>query len=96
MNPEPGFQSGPGDPAGANKMAPCLLLTESSPPSGAQKNGSSFGEAQKKIEEFSFKETRKKSSIVGTSYKPRTPHGTKANTPVLATTTTKRPLTKVT
>ena len=34
-------------------------------------------------------------SIAGASYKPRTPHGTKANTPVLATTTTKRPLTKV-
>ena len=34
-------------------------------------------------------------SIVGASYKPRTPHGTKANTPVLVTTTTKRPLTKV-
>jgi len=31
----------------------------------------------------------------GASYKPRTPHGTKANTPVLATTTTKRPLAKV-
>ena len=29
------------------------------------------------------------------SYKPLTPHGTKANTPVLATTTTKRPLTEV-
>ena len=28
-------------------------------------------------------------------YKPRASHGTKANTPVLATTTTKRPLTKV-
>ena len=34
-------------------------------------------------------------SIAGASYKPRAPHGTKANTPVLATTTTKRPLTKV-
>jgi len=33
-------------------------------------------------------------SIAGASYKLRTPHGTKANTPVLATTTTKRPLTK--
>ena len=31
-------------------------------------------------------------SIAGASYKPRTLHGTKANTPVLATTTTKRPL----
>jgi len=30
-------------------------------------------------------------SIAGASYKPRTPHETKANTPVLATTTTKRP-----
>ena len=29
------------------------------------------------------------SSIAGTSYKPRTPHGTKANTPVLTTTSTK-------
>ena len=29
------------------------------------------------------------------TYKPRTPHETKANTPVLETTTTKRPLTKV-
>jgi len=29
------------------------------------------------------------------AYKPRTLHGTKANTPVLAATTTKRPLTKV-
>ena len=34
--------------------------------------------------------------IAGASCKPRTPHGTKANTPVLATTTTKRPLTRVT
>ena len=34
-------------------------------------------------------------SITGASYKPRAPHGTKANTPVLAMTTTKRPLTKV-
>jgi len=34
-------------------------------------------------------------SIAGALYKPRTPHGTKANTPVLEATTTRRPLTKV-
>jgi len=34
MNPEPGFQSGPGDSAEADSMAPCLLVTKSSPPSG--------------------------------------------------------------
>ena len=30
--PEPGFQSGPGDSVDANQMAPCLLVTKSSPP----------------------------------------------------------------
>ena len=34
MNPDPGFQSGPGDSAEADSMAPCLLVTKSSPPSG--------------------------------------------------------------
>ena len=35
---EPGFQSGPGDSVDADYMAPCLLVTKSSPPSGgAQK-----------------------------------------------------------
>jgi len=40
MNPEPGSQSGPGDSVDADKMASCLLVTKSSPPSGggAQKN----------------------------------------------------------
>jgi len=33
-------------------------------------------------------------SIAGDLYKPRTPHGTKANTHVIATTTSKSPLTK--
>ena len=33
-NPEPGFQSGPGDSVDADKMAPCLLVIKSSPPSG--------------------------------------------------------------
>ena len=32
MNPEPGFQPGPGDSVDADKMAPCLLVTKSSPP----------------------------------------------------------------
>ena len=32
MNPEPGFQSGPGD--SADEMGPCLLVTKSSHPSG--------------------------------------------------------------
>ena len=37
MNPEPGFQSGPGDPVDANEMASRLLVAKSSPPSvGAQ------------------------------------------------------------
>jgi len=44
------------------------------------------GNIKYKIFEFS------KPKIV--TSKKRTPHGTKANTPVLATTTTKRPLTK--
>jgi len=34
MNPEPGFQSGPGDSVDADKISPCLLVTKSSPPSG--------------------------------------------------------------
>jgi len=34
MNPEPGFQSGPGDSTNADKMAPFLLVTKSSPPLG--------------------------------------------------------------
>ena len=34
MNPEPGFQSGPGDSAIVDWMAPFLLVTKSSPPSG--------------------------------------------------------------
>ena len=34
-------------------------------------------------------------SIAGALYKPRAPYGAKANAPVLAMTTTKRPLTKV-
>ena len=34
MNPEPGFQSGPGDSVDADKMASCLLDTKSSPPRG--------------------------------------------------------------
>jgi len=39
MNPEPGFQPGPGDSVDADSMAPCLLVTKSSPPSGgAQKS----------------------------------------------------------
>jgi len=54
-NPEPGLQSDPGDSTDAEQMAPCLLVTKSSPRSGG---------AQLK------------------------------NTPVLITTTTKRPLTR--
>jgi len=34
MNPEPGFQSGPGDSVDADKMASCLIVTKSSPPLG--------------------------------------------------------------
>ena len=32
MNPEPGFQSGPGDSVDADYMVTCLLVTKSSPP----------------------------------------------------------------
>jgi len=34
MNPEPGFQSGPGDSVDADYMEPFLLVTKSIPPSG--------------------------------------------------------------
>ena len=34
MNPETGFQSGPGDSVDADWMASCLLVTKPSPPSG--------------------------------------------------------------
>jgi len=36
MNPEPGSQSGPGNSADAGYMAPCLLVTKSSPSSGGR------------------------------------------------------------
>ena len=45
-NPEPGFQSGPGDSANADLMAPFLLVTKSSPPSG--------GGSEKKTLELGF------------------------------------------
>ena len=40
MNPESGFQSGPGDSADADYMVTCLLVTKSNPPLGerAKKN----------------------------------------------------------
>ena len=34
LRKEPGFQSGPGGAVDADYMAPCLLVTKSSPPSG--------------------------------------------------------------
>ena len=34
INPEPGFQSGPGGSIDADKMAPCLLVTKPSPSLG--------------------------------------------------------------
>ena len=40
--PEPGFQSGPGCPVDANLMAPCLLVTKTSPPSGRLRNVSAW------------------------------------------------------
>jgi len=43
LNPEPGFQSGLGDPANTSKMVPCLSFAKSSPPSeGTQKYSTVF------------------------------------------------------
>ena len=39
MNP---FQSGPGDSVDADLMAPCLLVTKSSPPSGGLRKSVTF------------------------------------------------------
>jgi len=75
-------------------MAPFLLVTKSSLPSGGLRK-------KKKKSEIARGGSppivggHTLCSIAGASYKPRTPHGTKANTPVLETTTTKRPLTDV-
>ena len=96
-------------------MAPFLLVTKSSPPSGGSEkitltaeHLSYYGDRGSKTVKAYYHRVLYRAwgsppivdghalcSIAGALYKPRTPHGTEANTPVLAATTTKRPLTKV-